>query len=92
MIVENKWFAGVISIPLYVVTFLSLSLVTHNVFSYILFGILVLYFAGIIYQKMVINRAKKGVSQSIASLQWFVCQLLILGGWYAAVSLSGINT
>ncbi|WP_299977799.1 hypothetical protein [uncultured Pseudoteredinibacter sp.] len=86
MIVENKWFAGVISIPLYIATFLSLSLVTSNIIAYIICGIMVLYISGVLYQRLVVNRVKNGISQSIASLQWLAIQLLILGAWYAAVS------
>jgi len=91
MVVENKWFAGVISIPLYVVTFLSLSLVIQSVFVYIILGMLVLYLAGILYQSLVVNRAKKGVSQSVVTMQWLVAQLLITGVLYAAMSLSDIK-
>lgn len=92
MIVENKWFAGVISMPLYIATFLSLSLVTSNVFAYILWGILVLYIAGLFYQGLVVNRVNNGLSQSTASMQWLAIQLLIFGGWYAAMSLTNVST
>ncbi|BFM22097.1 hypothetical protein [Gilvimarinus japonicus] len=92
MIVEDKWFVGVVSIPLYVATFLTLALLTSNVIAYIVFGILVLYLSGIIYQNVVIKRVKEGLSQPVASMQWLAGQLIIIGGWYAAISLSGVNT
>jgi len=77
MIVENKWLAGIVSIPSYLVTFLSLLLVTRNVFTYIIFSIFVLYFAGIVYQNIVVIRVKTGVSQSVELVQWLAAQLFM---------------
>ncbi len=92
MIVEDKWFVGAVSIPLYIATFFSLALVTSNVIAYIVFGILVLYLVGIVYQRVVVKRVNEGVSQTKAIVQWLTGQLFIIGGWGAAISLLGIDT
>jgi hypothetical protein len=92
MIIENKWFVGLISIPLYATTFLSLSVLTTSIFAYILIGAIVLYIAGIIYHHLVVKRVLSGVKQPIAIVQWLALQLAVIGVLYVSMSIISSNT
>jgi len=92
VLVENKWFAGIISTPLYLVAFLTVSLVTVSALMYVIYGIAILYGCGIIYHHAVLGRVKRGCSQLAASCQWVVGQILFLGAWFATISALNIST
>lgn len=92
MLVENKWFAGFATIPFYIVAFLSASMVANNALAYVIFGILILYLGGAIYNNAVILRVKRGHSQLSAAAQWVVAQFILIAVAYAVISLVGTDS
>ncbi len=92
MLVENKWFSGVISLPLIVVTSIGVNVVTDSGIASFAYWLFILGIAGIVYQRIVVCRAKAGFSEAWLSAQWLILQLLALGGAYWAISGLGPYT
>jgi hypothetical protein len=92
MIVENQWYAGAISIPFYLTAFLSASFMNFNAIMYFFYGVVILFSCGVAYYHLVIKRVKGGCSPLIASSQWLIGQLIIIGVWYSSVSIFSIYT